>query len=108
MALKRSLRIGVSAVLIAGRGRFEMRDLGPRGFGVAVWIASDAAPRLIALSEHDWTALGPDVTVRLAPRRGPVVGSVYARVCFEAPRDLKIYQTEEDIPIIDEEQHDEE
>lgn len=105
MALKRTLRIGVSAVLIAGRGRFEMRDVGPRGFGVGVWIPVDAPPRLVALSDADWVALAHDVTARLTPRSARSTGAgALCGVCFEVPRDIKIRQTEEDISIISEDE----
>jgi hypothetical protein len=102
MALKRTLRIGASAVLIAGRGRFEMRDVGPRGFGVGVWIPVDAPPRLVALSDAEWAAVAPDVLVRLTPRKGPSTGGALCGVCFEVPKEIKIIQVDQDTPIIQE------
>lgn len=102
MALNRRLAIGRSVVLVAARGRFELLDVGPRGFGVAVWIAQDRPPQLVALCDSAWTMLADDVSVRLAPREAPPTGGASnILVTFAAPPEVKIRQHDGgDIPVI--------
>lgn len=93
MALNRRLEIGRSVVLIGGRGRFELLDVGPRGFGVAVWIGPDKPPKLIALCDATWTMLDDQVSVRLAPRKAPPTGGgANILVTFAAPPEVIIRQ----------------
>lgn len=102
MALKRRLEIGRSVVLIGERGRFELLDVGPRGFGVGVWIAETAPPRLVALCDSVWTVLADDVSVRLAARKAPPTGGgANILVTFAAPPEVKIRQHDGgDIPVL--------
>lgn len=104
MALNRRLDIGRSVVLIGGRGRFELLDVGPRGFGVAVWIGETAPPRLVAVCDSVWTMLADDVSVRLAPRKAPPTGGASnILVTFAAPPEVKIRQHDGgDVPVIKE------
>lgn len=102
MALKRRLEINKSVVLIAGRGRFTLLDVGPRGFGVGAWITDDAPPRMVAVCDSVWTMLAADVSVRLAPRKHPPTGGASnILVTFAAPPEVLIRQHDGgDVPMI--------
>lgn len=78
--------------VIAGRGRFELVDVGERWFAVAIWIPEDDAPRLVGLSHLGWTILEHDCKVRLSPK---LVSRTRLRVLFDAPKSLQIRQFKE-------------